>query len=186
MFSGLFQVTRCSSPPPRPAPAGGVRCVFNVRTFIEGWLRDNPDKTWLDMGSVAPSLPTKQRVMFTYRCQDRGDWFEILSMFDDHKYRRGWLDPYTGRQLLENETWIDKDKKILPRRVWCLGCKKCVVFVEGDYDVREWQDHRDFCEGITGMMKIEIVRSLIRQNQNPEVLWPPNSLDPIVLVGFRM
>ncbi|KAK0187645.1 hypothetical protein F5146DRAFT_1003404 [Armillaria mellea] len=94
---------------------------------------------------------------------------EIRTMFVDHTLRGGApSDPKTRKRLLEAEAWVDSNT-MGRRHVWCLGCRKRVEFFQDDFDLREWQRHRDSCFGITDRMKKAVVKEIFWQNCQKEL-----------------
>ncbi|KAG7445539.1 uncharacterized protein BT62DRAFT_1006518 [Guyanagaster necrorhizus] len=155
------------------------RFAFDVKSFIDDWLRVDRTRSWVDMHSITPFLLTRQRLTFTYSCYERSSLVEIRTMFVDHTLRgRLHLGPDTRRGLLEAEAWVDTHTTG-SRHVWCLGCKERVDFLREDFDVGAWQEHRDFCWEIRNMTKKAVVKEIIMQTRQTELLWAPNSRSPL-------
>ncbi|SJL07959.1 uncharacterized protein ARMOST_11317 [Armillaria ostoyae] len=166
MLAGIFNASYSAPAPPQ---IGYTRVRFNVQTFRNDWLLSNRVGSWVDMHAVGPSLPTELRMTFTYSPPDPSLLVEIRTMFVDHTLRGGApLDPKTRKRLLEAEAWVDTNT-MGRRHVWCLGCRKRIDFFQDDFDIREWQQHRDSCFGITDRMKKAVVKEIFWQNCQKEL-----------------
>ncbi|KAK0487859.1 hypothetical protein IW261DRAFT_650382 [Armillaria novae-zelandiae] len=168
MLAGIFNANY-SSPAPPQAKIGHTRVLFNVQTFQDDWLRSNRVRCWVDIHAVGPILPIELRRTFTYSPSDRSLLVEIRTMFVDHTLRGGAPpDPKIRKRLLEAEAWVASNT-MGRRHVWCLGCRKRVDFFQDDFDLREWQQHRDSCFGITDLMKKAVVKEIFWQNCQKEL-----------------
>ncbi|KAK0243780.1 hypothetical protein EDD85DRAFT_805427 [Armillaria nabsnona] len=166
MLAGIFGAGYSAPAPPQ---IGYTRLRFDVQTFRKDWHLSNRVRSWVDMHAIGPSLPTELRMTFTYSPPGPNFLVEIRTMFVDHTLRGGApLDRDTRRRLLEAEAWVNTNT-MRPRHVWCLGCKERIDFYRDDFDVIEWQQHRDFCFGITDLMKKAVVKEIFWQNCQREL-----------------
>ncbi|KAK0202191.1 hypothetical protein DFS33DRAFT_1352993 [Desarmillaria ectypa] len=189
------------SAPHQEHKLGKRRLVFNVQTFLNDWLRSNrvtymehildpkfhaywflssSFRSWVDIHSIGPSLPTELRMTFTYSPPTTDQEVEIRTMFVDHTLRGGPpLDRDTRRRLLEAESWVHTNSMGY-RCVWCMGCKERIDFIRDDFDVREWQEHRDFCFGISDRMKKAVVKEIFWNNCQRELTQCAEPTEPVL------
>ncbi|KAK0458313.1 uncharacterized protein EV420DRAFT_392408 [Desarmillaria tabescens] len=161
------------------------RFVFDVVAFRDELARTHPKQWSFVMNANASILSTKQNMTFTYaisrsdptrlvQVDISGEFWE-LDIHCDAPNR----DPEVDRKLLENEAWVDT-KSIGPTHVRCKACKERVDFFHHNFYFREWQDHRDYCPVIMHMMKCYVLMTLVNQTRNRELIYPPNSRDPLL------
>ncbi|PBK65069.1 hypothetical protein ARMSODRAFT_978496 [Armillaria solidipes] len=188
MLAAIFGACGMAPPPPEEPPR--LRdFVFDVVAFRDMLIRNCP-KQWASLLADVRVLTNRQRLSFDFKPSPAdpgrlievtipGTCFEleVLELMDWNEDR--------AKARLENEAWI-QPKSVRPWSVQCFACKKEVPAYRNrpEYDMRRWQDHRDYCSDIKHQIKVSILKALLPRQR--EFIYPPNSKDPIEIIPPEM
>lgn len=184
MLAAIFGACGMAPPPPEEPPR--LRdFVFDVVAFRDMLIRNCP-KQWASLLADVRVLTNRQRLSFDFKPSpaDPGRLIEVTipgACFELEVLELMDWNEDRAKARLENEAWI-QPKSVRPWSVQCFACKKEVPAYRNrpEYDMRRWQDHRDYCSDIKHQIKVSILKALLPRQR--EFIYPPNSKDPIEII----